>query len=128
MRIFLIEVMKGKVIRRNCPLEGTLGVLRGCFTQSFTEFFEVDCVEERYTEALRFFLFQVSGFRFVAQSLTKFYIELHGAFFEVDCVELDARRRFAFWRVGDEESWIIAALCLALRVACLAGDSSASSE
>ena len=43
-------------------------------------FFELDCVEESDIEALRFFLFQVSGFRFVAQSLTKFYTELHGGF------------------------------------------------
>ena len=33
----------------------------------------------------------VSGFRFVAQSLTKFYTEFHGVFFEVDCVERDAQ-------------------------------------
>ena len=47
----------------------------------------MDCVEERYTEALRFFF--VSGFRFVAQSLTKFYTELHRGFLLLDCVERD---------------------------------------
>ena len=66
-------------------------VARSFYTELHGDFFEVDCVEERYTEALRFFLFQVSGFRFVAQSLAKFYIEFHGVFFEVDCVERAAQ-------------------------------------
>ena len=38
-------MIKEKVVKSDCPLEGTSGVLWGCFTQSFTEFFEVDCVE-----------------------------------------------------------------------------------
>ena len=60
-------------------------------------FFELDCVEESDIEALRFFLFQVSGFRFVAQSLTKFYTELHRVFLKWIALKRDAPRRCAFF-------------------------------
>ena len=42
-------------------------------------------------------MFQVSSFRFVAQSLTKFYTELHGGFLKWIVLKRDAQRRCAFF-------------------------------
>ncbi len=65
------------------------------FTPSCTEFFlNWIVLREMHRGAALFF---VSSFRFVVQSLTKFYTEMHGVFFELDCVERDAQRRYAFF-------------------------------
>ena len=67
-------------------------MLRGCFTQSFTEFFLKWIVLREMHRGGCFFCF-----RFVAQSFTEFYTEFHGVFFEVDGVERGSQRRCAFF-------------------------------
>ena len=52
----------------------------------------MDGVKKRYTETLHFFCFLATDLRII-----RIYTELHGDFFEVDCVEKRCSEAFYFF-------------------------------